>query len=664
MPKTKKVKVRMLHEDYVSLSLTKVSPFVIPKRHLIGVALTVIICAVLVLVQPSTWDRLWSKHTTLDPRSQVYLSTDESQIKVDDNIVAHQENYDDYDIPSSVFNPDQKQDNKVKTEQEAKTQEQSLAQTSSNAAHKDQGKDSAPTEPSAAPEVTKTAPDSTTQDKSAATEVNPEQGSTQEPDTNSPDSTKSPDALAATAEDKESQPEPDACSTYECELTETIVIGTSEPSLTIDRPQGKWYQLEVKSGYSLSYIFSKLGLPYATLSRITQIASEQELMLNTGETISLLADDDGVLLELVKAVTDLQQVRFTRVNASSAFTSVYEPIGAHLLLVADAQGNPLQDGATLPPNAPSIERISAILNLPDASEMPTAKAKAEERMRLAAQKSDHDRANNVNLKRPRLVIDMVQDGESFARAGHRAGLTPTEVKTIKEIFATRFNINKMQPGDKFRVLFDGIGTRALISAVSLQTSQGTFESFMNPEDRNYYDEHEYTPTAGIFRRFPLAGEIKVTSNFNPQRRHPVTKRIAPHNGVDIKAAIGTPVYAPADGEVTFSGYQRAAGYFVIVKHQSNYSTVYMHLSKSEVKRGQKVKVGQIIARTGNTGRTTGPHLHYEIRVNDRPVNPLKVKLPSEEHPDLAREQREMFASNVKILRQELNDDQLAQASEP
>ena len=85
----------------------------------------------------------------------------------------------------------------------------------------------------------------------------------------------------------------------------------------------------------------------------------------------------------------------------------------------------------------------------------------------------------------------------------------------------------------------------------------------------------------------------------------------------------------------------------------------MHLSKSEVKRDQKVIVGQLIARTGNTGRTTGPHLHYEIRINDRPVNPLKVELPSSNHPNLAREQREAFANNVKILRNDLQNDRLA-----
>ena len=142
----------------------------------------------------------------------------------------------------------------------------------------------------------------------------------------------------------------------------------------------------------------------------------------------------------------------------------------------------------------------------------------------------------------------------------------------------------------------------------------------------------------------------------------MTRRIAPHKGVDFKASIGTPVYAPADGVVTFAGYQRAAGYYMIIRHQGDYSTVYMHLSKMEARRGQKVTVGQVIAKTGNTGRTSGPHLHYEIRINDRAVNPLKIDLPKSNHPQLALRQKEKFNNNVQAFKSDLYKDSLAKST--
>lgn len=415
-----------------------------------------------------------------------------------------------------------------------------------------------------------------------------------------------------------------------------------------ERPSGTWYRYTIESGDNFSAIFKSLSLPYATLNRITKVAKRKDLYLDVGEPVYFLVDKDNILKELVNPLDDEQQVRFTRMTGEEDFKVVYEAVNAH------------------------INQDEKLLSaMPDAFEMPSAiKAQEARRQRLlaqekaAAERKAYEKANNINPKRPRLLIGEIKRGENFARAARREGLTPTEIKTMTNLFKNKINVNKLRSGDKFRVLFTGIGTQAGICAISIRSSSGNFEIFMNPKDRNFYGENEYTPTAGIFRRFPLAGEIKVNSPFNPKRRHPVTHRISPHNGVDFKANVGTPVYAPADGVVTFSGYQRAAGYYIIVRHANNYSTVYMHLSKSEVKKGEKIIVGQVIARSGNTGRTTGPHLHYEIRINDQPVNPLKVELPSSSHPNLAREQREAFANNVKILRADLQNDRLAAATQP
>lgn len=503
--------------------------------------------------------------------------------------------------------------------------------------------------------------------------------------------------------------EPDAKSA-EAGTGEVLATTEPEPKLPEVRPEGTWYKHTIKSGDNLSGIFTHLNLPYATLNRITKVASNRDLRLDVGDPIYFLVDKENVLMEVVKNSGKTQQVRFTRLNAEDDFKVVYEDLNAHmaesaLASVNDATQMPLAIEAQKAREARAAERKAREAKLlaerkvkeeqerqakliaeakakeaREAREAREAKRKAlaeerrakneERKAALAANNAkskeakeiDAEKAleHNVTTTRPRLIINTIASGESFAKAAQRSGLTPREIATIKRIFRKQINVNKLRKGDKFRVLFTGVSTSSLISAVQIQTAGGKkFESFMNPEDRNYYGENEYTPTAGVFRRFPLSGSIQVNSQFDPQRRHPVTRRISPHNGVDFKAKIGTPVYAPADGVVSFSGYQRAAGYYIIVRHANNYSTVYMHLSKTEVKRDQKVRVGQVIARTGNTGRTTGPHLHYEVRINDHPVNPLKIDLPNSNQTNLAREQREAFANNVKVLRAELRNDRLA-----
>ena len=406
------------------------------------------------------------------------------------------------------------------------------------------------------------------------------------------------------------------------------------------RPTGTWYTHEVQSGDSLSRIFTFLALPKASLNRILEATdNDRELALNIGDKIHFLVDENNILKEMVKPLPGKKQVRYSRLTANADFSHVIEESNAH---VSD----------------PKL--IAAFKN---SSAMPSAIAAAKERLqreeeRLMARKAASDNSYR-NDERPRLVIGQLAKGESFKKAGRRVGLTASEIRTIERELKNRYDLAKLGNGDSFRVLFNSIGTRALINAVEFQGSQGRYAIYRNPQDRGFYSEGEYVPTAGIFRRFPLADNIRISSKFNPHRRHPVTGRVTPHKGVDFRAPVGTPVYAPADGTVTFAGYQRAAGYYIIIRHTNAYSTVYMHLSKMDVRKGDHVYVGEVIARTGNTGRTTGPHLHYEVRVNDRAVDPLKIELPSNSHPQLAREQREAFESNVKVYKTELYTDSLA-----
>ncbi len=129
---------------------------------------------------------------------------------------------------------------------------------------------------------------------------------------------------------------------------------------------------------------------------------------------------------------------------------------------------------------------------------------------------------------------------------------------------------------------------------------------------------EYTPTI-----WPTRG--RITSTFG-WRRDPFTGKRRFHGGVDIANWPGTPIYATASGVVKFAGWKGGYGIVVAIQHKYGYETVYAHLSREIVRVGQKIRKGQLIAYMGRTGRATGPHLHYEIRINGERINPLRYLL--------------------------------------
>ena len=123
--------------------------------------------------------------------------------------------------------------------------------------------------------------------------------------------------------------------------------------------------------------------------------------------------------------------------------------------------------------------------------------------------------------------------------------------------------------------------------------------------------------------FPVSGDFKVTSGFG-MRNDPFTGMLARHEGLDFTAASGTPILATADGVVTRSGFEETYGNIVEVTHAEGFMTRYAHISRRHVTEGQQVKRGQRIADVGSTGRSTGPHLHYEVFRYGRVLNPVQV----------------------------------------
>ncbi|BAP58720.1 peptidoglycan DD-metalloendopeptidase family protein [Candidatus Tachikawaea gelatinosa] len=129
-----------------------------------------------------------------------------------------------------------------------------------------------------------------------------------------------------------------------------------------------------------------------------------------------------------------------------------------------------------------------------------------------------------------------------------------------------------------------------------------------------------------FINLPIIKNYKISSQFNPKRINPITKKILPHKGVDFATPINTPIFSVSDGKVIKIKKSKTAGKYVTLLHNRKFITRYMHLKKILVKIGQKIKQGDCIGLSGNTGRSTGPHLHYELWLNKKAVDPLKPNI--------------------------------------
>lgn len=240
---------------------------------------------------------------------------------------------------------------------------------------------------------------------------------------------------------------------------------------------------------------------------------------------------------------------------------------------------------------------------------------------------------------------------SFASSLKALGLNNKQINQLTTALQWQVNMKKLKKGDKFAVLVsreyldNKLTGQGNVEAIHVIASGKSYYAIQASNGR-YYNRHGETLGKG-FARYPMQRQARVSSHFNPARRHPITRRITPHRGVDFAMPVGTPIIAPADGIVEKVAYQgNGAGRYIVVRHGREYKTLYMHLSRSLVKAGQSVKKGQRIALSGNTGRSTGAHLHYEFHINGRPVNPLKVKLPGTSS-QMATSERKQFLIKAK-----------------
>lgn len=408
----------------------------------------------------------------------------------------------------------------------------------------------------------------------------------------------------------------------------------------------KWVTESVQRGDNISSLFEDLNIPASTLMAILDTDKTLAKRINSlkiGENLSFLVDGKGELLVFIKPISDKEQLRFYKTDKSGNYTVVKEKLGSY----------EMDDDAT------SQAKLLASKDAPNATTASASKTDKAQDNKVAAVKDEPVQEMSA-AKRGRLVLVNIGKGESFSAAANRAGITYAEINKILQMFKGKIQFSRnIRAGDSMRVLFTDSKGKGKICAVEFTLSRGgKVASYLNTADGKYYDERGLKPARSAgFTRFPFHSRVRVTSPFNPSRLHPVTGRVRPHNGVDFGMPVGSLVSAPSDGVVDKAGFSRSAGYFIVLRHSSTVSTVYMHLSKLSVRPGQRVKQGAVIARSGNTGISTGPHLHYEVRIGGRAVNPLRVKLDNQ-RVELNSKSRKAFAASIKKYKRELYQQSL------
>ena len=378
--------------------------------------------------------------------------------------------------------------------------------------------------------------------------------------------------------------------------------GTIEDNTAPPPALPKWRNFTVRSGDNLSLVFARAGFSDTDLYRVAEFNQRQSLRkIYPGETVGFQSDEQGELLAM-------------RHVQSPLLTTLYQRT---------------KDGY----------EATEITREPDR------------------------RSRNVSL-----TIE-----SSLFLAGMEAKLSDGMIMELAGIFGGVIDF-ALDPrvGDTIHVIYEELmldGSRfgdGPILATSFTNRGETFEAYRYTDlegDTSYYNESGVSMRKA-FLRAPL-DFTRVSSNFNPNRLHPIYKTQRPHRGTDYAAPRGTPVYAAGDGRVVEAGYTRPNGNYIFIQHGEQFVTHYLHLHRLKVKKGTKVKQGQVIGTVGSTGAATGPHLHYEFLVNGVHRNPRKVHKILPKARSLPKTEIPRYLASIRQPTQQLaslrNAQQLAQA---
>jgi murein DD-endopeptidase MepM/ murein hydrolase activator NlpD len=261
----------------------------------------------------------------------------------------------------------------------------------------------------------------------------------------------------------------------------------------------------------------------------------------------------------------------------------------------------------------------------------------------------------------RVLMSSGEIQTSLFAATDAAGLSDGVAVQLADIFSSEVDFHRdLRPGDRFAVVFEAFYNNGEfvrtghIVAAEFTNAGRTYRAvyFQDAQGRGGYYTPEGKNMRKTFLRSPLEFS-RISSGFSSSRLHPVLNTWRAHKGVDYAAPTGTRVKSTADGYVQFVGRQGGYGNLVVIRHNNGYSTAYGHLSAfaKGLHAGQRVNQGDVIAFVGMTGLATGPHLHYEFRVNGVHQNPLKLAVPP--GPPITGDVRTAFEERVKPMVEQL-----------
>ena len=254
--------------------------------------------------------------------------------------------------------------------------------------------------------------------------------------------------------------------------------------------------------------------------------------------------------------------------------------------------------------------------------------------------------DKISIKKISKDVELIQSFKSgviktsFYEAALEAEIPDSIIMDFAYIFGWDIDfIFDIREGDSFNVIYETPysegekvknGDIILAKFVNRGETYSANRFFLNENDKEFFDDNGNN-LQKAFLRAPLDFAY-ISSHFNPNRMHPVLHTIRAHNGVDYAAKTGSPVRTTGNGTVHYAGRRNGCGNEIVIKHSNDYSTRYCHLNKfkSGIKKGTKVIQGETIGFVGSTGLATGPHLHYEFKIGNKHVDPVKLQLPSAE----------------------------------
>jgi len=380
--------------------------------------------------------------------------------------------------------------------------------------------------------------------------------------------------------------------------------------------------------------------PFGPAAEATPAAIGRTVKVHRGDTLMAL---------LVKAGAGRQEAH----KAIIALKTVYSPRklkpGQAIHLAFSADAGAIDDGAAT--------RLLS-LRLQESAERDIQVTRRDPAADYVAAAIDRPLTRKLAGRRGRIE-------SSLFVAGQEAEVpVPVMIDLIR---AFSFDVDfqrEIQTGDGFELLYEGFHDPAgalaktgdiIYAALTLRGERIELYRFTPKSGRTDYFDATGQSARKTLMRTPIDG-ARISSGYG-RRRHPILGYNKMHRGTDFSAPRGTPIYAAGDGVIERAGPNRSYGNYIRIRHNSTYKTAYAHLRgyAKGVRGGRRVKQGQVIGYVGTTGRSTGPHLHYEVMINGKQVNPLRIKLPSGEK--LKKDDLEAFhAARAEIER--LRDETL------